>query len=213
MLSMSALHIFQEPRPVTVSWDSEIGERFCFHGVALITELPFLRLQFPKTSTFDVKKVKQNTHVFVDFEIDHSYLLLYTRVVKILNQIDFLVRVEQIEQSKQKRVVSRVPAYGIHVNYLPVDEQGLPLRQEKKRAEAVNISKTGVLLRMNEIFEPNQRLQIDLRLSDLFLCHCFGRVVRLAMRKTGVIESAIHFEDMSNDNRTMLSDHLTKISE
>jgi len=210
---MASLQIFREPRPVTVSWHSEVGERRYFHGVAVATELPFLRVQFPKTSTLDVKKVKQNTQVFIDFEIDYSYLALRTRVVKFLNQGDFLLRVEQIDQSKQKRIVSRVPASGIRVDYLPVDEQGLPLRQEKKMGEAVNISKTGILLRMQEIFEPDQLLQLDLRLSDVFLGHCFGRVVRLAMRKTGVIESAIQFEEINPGTSAKLGDYVMKIGE
>ena len=213
MSSTAALNIFQEYRPVTVCWGDQGAERSYLYGVACITELPYLKLQFPQSSLYDEKKMKQTSRVEVCFEIDYSYLRLYTRVVEQINHRSLLVRIEHHELSKQKRAVSRVSASVVGAEYLPVDDQGTPLRSEKKQGEAVNISRTGILLRTNEIFEPNQLLQMNLTFPEVKLFQCYGRVVRLALHRSGIIESAIHFEDMSNDNRTMLSDYLTNISE
>jgi len=172
-----------------------------------------MKLQFPQSSLYDGKQMKLQLAVEVYYEIDHSYLVLYTRVVRQVGQKSLLVRIEHHEHNKQKRAVSRIPASGVLAQYLPMDDQGNPLRSEKKQGEAVNISRTGILLRTDEIFEPDQRLALSLTFPDAQRVHCYGRVVRLALHRTGIIESAIHFEDMTKDNRTMLGDSLTKISE
>lgn len=211
-MSIAALNIFQEPRPVTASWCIEDGEKIYLYGVASVTELPYLQVQLPESSLYDVKKMKHNSHVLVCFEIDHSYFRLYTRVVKHIHNKALLVQIEHHEQSKQKRVVSRVSAQGVVADYMPVDDQGAPLRKEKNRAEAVNISKTGILLRTNEIFEPNQRLDLSLTLPEVRLFHCFGRVIRMALQRTGTMESAIQFENMAHANRTRLGNYFTRIS-
>ena len=213
MISKAALNLFMEYQPITVSWGDQGAERSYLYGVASITELPYMKLQFPQSSLYDGKQLKHKLRVEVYYEIDHSYLVLYTRVVKHINQRSLLVQIEHHEHNKQKRAVSRIPASGVGAEYLPVDDQGNPLRSEKKHGEAVNISKTGILLRTDEIFEPNQRIEMNLTFPEGRLVHCFGQVVRLALHRTGIIESAIHFEDMSDDDRAMLEDYLTKISE
>lgn len=213
MISKPALNIFMEYQPITVSWGDRDSERSYLYGVASITELPYMKLQFPQSSLYDGKQMKHELRVEVYFEMDHSFLVLYTQVVRQVDQRSLLVRIEHHEHNKQNRAVSRIPASGVLARYRPVDDQGNPLRSEKKQGEAVNISRTGILLRTDEIFEPNQRLALSLTFPDAQRVHCYGRVVRLALHRTGVIESAIHFEDMTNENRTMLGDSLTKISE
>ena len=212
MLSKAALNIFMEYQPITACW-GEGSERSYLYGLASITELPYMKLQFPQSSLYDGKQMKLQLAVEVYYEIDHSYLVLYTRVVRQVGQKSLLVRIEHHEHNKQKRAVSRIPASGVLAQYLPMDDQGNPLRSEKKQGEAVNISRTGILLRTDEIFEPDQRLALSLTFPDAQRVHCYGRVVRLALHRTGIIESAIHFEDMTKDNRTMLGDSLIKISE
>jgi len=212
MSSGAALNIFQEIQPITASCLAESGESLYFYGVAHITEWPFLKVQLPQSSSIDVKKVAQESQVLVYFEMDHSYLTLHTHVEQHINHKALVVRVEDYQRMKQKRVVSRAPAQEVLACYMPVDEQGLPLRKEKNRAEAVNLSKTGILIRMDEIFEPNQRLEINLSLPEVNLIHCVGRVVRLALHRTGIIESAIQFEDLTDHNRTKLGDYVAKIS-
>jgi c-di-GMP-binding flagellar brake protein YcgR len=204
MPQSAVLNIFQEPQPVTATAMAATGDRIQVHGVAQLTDLPYLKVQFPKSNIHEIEKVESGQLITVYFEIDHSVIILYTSLVKATNHGAFLLKIEDYAQKKQKRIATRVPAQDIKVEYRPVDEQGNPLRARKNMVEVINISKTGILLRMKEVIEPNQIIELSITLPDISLIACHGRVVRLALQKNGRIEMAVQFENVGESSQKPL---------
>jgi len=198
MPSSTALNIFLEPQPVTASAVTSSGERMQAYGVAQLTEFPFIKVQFPQSNLTEVKKVEKGTQVIVCFEVDHTVLTLYTNLVEAADQGALLLKIEQYEHKKQKRIATRVPAHGAWAEYQPMQDQAVSSSDQRWYAEIINISKTGLLMRLDEIIEPNQRVALTLHLSEISLVNCWGRVVRLALQRSGEIEAAVQLEDMND---------------
>jgi c-di-GMP-binding flagellar brake protein YcgR len=208
MPSSIVLNIFNEPQPVTASWTSADGERVQAYGVAQLTEMPFLKVQFPKSNLNGVQRVERGTGVVVCFEVDHTVLTLHTTMVEATNHGALLLKIEQHEHKRQKRIATRVPVQGVWAEYRPLEAQAETPPEAKGRADVVNISKTGVLMRLREVVEPNQRVELTLHLSELRLINCNGRVVRLALQRSGEIEAAVQFEDLNNSGRAEIDNYV-----
>jgi hypothetical protein len=124
---------------------------------------------------------------------------------RVTEQGELVVKIEGHDQKKQKRIATRVSARNISVEYRPVEEDGTPLRSARNQVEAVNLSKSGILLRMNEVIEPHRRLELCLKLPDMHPITCHGCVVRLALQRSGRIEAAIQFENLEELEGSPLS--------
>jgi c-di-GMP-binding flagellar brake protein YcgR len=201
MASPVALNIFLEPQPVTAYSVTARGERVQAYGVVQMTEYPYIKAQFPQSNLKEVKKIEEGARILVCLEIDHTVMTLYTRMVEDTDHGALLLKIEEYDRKKQRRVATRVPAGEAWAEYRPLEEQASRFQREKNRAEIVNISKTGVLMRLNEVVEPNQRVELALHLWEIGLINCLGRVVRLALQRSGEIEAAVQFEDLNNSGQ------------
>jgi DNA-binding PucR family transcriptional regulator len=164
-----------------------------------------MNIRFPKSKISEIETVESGSTITVCYEIDHSILTVYASMVRVTEQGELVVKIEGHDQKKQKRIATRVPARNIEVEYRPVEKDGTPLRSARNQVEAVNLSKTGILLRMNEVIEPNSRLELHLKLPDMHPITCYGRVMRLALQRSGRIEAAIQFENLEELEGSPLS--------
>ena len=201
MPSPIALNIFQEPQPVTAYSLTGCGEKVQAYGVVQMTEYPYIQAQFPQSNLNEVKKIERGAKVLVCLEIDHTVMTLYTRMVEATDYGALVLKIEEYDCKKQRRIATRVPSQGAWAEYRQLEEQASRFQGEKNRAEILNISKTGLLMRLNEVVEPNQRVELALHLWEIGLINCLGRVVRLALQRSGEIEAAVQFEDLNNSSQ------------
>ena len=195
MVYKPILNIFKDPQSITASLIIESGERLQIPGVAQLTEMPFLEIQFPKSKINKVKKINKQEEIVLTFEVDYSVLTLYTHLSEEPETGTLLLEIDRYEQKKQERISTRIPVPELWAEYRPVDERGHIMQGQASRVEVINLSKTGILLAMSEVIHPDQRLELSILFSERRIGKCFGRVVRLALQSTGRMETAIHFDE------------------
>lgn len=209
----TVLNIFQESQPVTASIVTTSGERFQIHGVAQLTESPYLQFKFPKSNLSEIRKIDKKSNVIVCSEIDYSVLTLYTFFIDYINHNSLLLKIDHHDQKKQKRIANRFPVHEVWAEFWAVDESGHSLHNTKYIAEAVNISKTGILLTLHDVVEPNQRVHLSILLPGIRLITSYGRVVRLALLRSGKIELAVRFEDVPDSDQSIINQYCKDIED
>jgi len=196
MIEDTVLNIFQEKQPVTARLTIASDEEVQLHGVAKITELPFIQVEIPRLSIYHIDITDIQDKILIIYGAGLSILTLYTSVVSFVDPSTLLLNIQDYYLKEQERNALRAEANRAEVYYRPLDEQGNPVQDRLNSCEAVNLSKAGILIRMNEIIEPKQKLELLITLPNTSPFSCTGQVERIGLQKNGKMETAIQFENL-----------------
>lgn len=104
--------------------------------------------------------------------------------------------------SEQRRRFDRVPeAFSVRCRSAGA------LQDPWRDAVTLDLSAGGISLQIQQLFDPQDRVEVELRLpgvlSELILT---GRVVRITVHPGGVTEAAVEFLDVTPDQQAKIDD-------
>jgi hypothetical protein len=207
MRQYDLLDEFSELREVKVLVTQDNGEKLSMTGVAISKGTPYLEVSFPTEAWPELRSLDQRSQLLVCLETEESILFVYATIALRPREGTLLLEATDFAQQKQKRKAERVPAEGVKLLYWPVDAQG-QATGEPKEGWAIDISSTGLLMRIDEVIEPCRPVGLKLILPGTSSeeITCTGQVVRLALKPNSSIEVALHFEGLSRETRVRITE-------
>jgi hypothetical protein len=206
MTQFDLLDLFEERLPVKILITQENGEKLSLNGSAILKEKPYLEAVFPREAWPELRDLDSRSRLLICLETDESVLFLHASIIMAPGEGRMLLQAEDYVQERQKRTATRVPADRIEVLYWHVDEHG-SATSETQRAQALDISSTGMLMRLNEVVEPCRMMGLEFTLPESKeTIRCTAQIVRMSLKPDSSIEVAARFEDLDKQQRQRITD-------
>lgn len=201
------LDLFSELRPVNVLVKQAGIVKLSLNGSAIVTKKPYLELTFPAEVWPEPRALEQESELLLSLETEESVFLVNTTIVLVPGEGRLLLHAEEYVQERQKRSAERCAAKRIEIFYWHLDDQGGRI-SERKEAQALDISSTGLSMRVNRVVEPCMMLGIKLVIHEepKATITCAGQIVRMALKEDSSIEVGVHFENLEHRDRQRLTD-------
>jgi len=202
------LDLFSELRPVNVLLTQSGNVKLSLSGSAIVTRKPYLELTFPAETWPELQALDQGNELLLCLETEESVFFVNTTMVLAPAEGRLLLHAEDYVQERQKRSADRCQAERIEISYWHLDDEGTRISEEKK-AHALDISSTGIRMRVDQIVEPFLMLGMKLviREAPQATITCTGQIVRMALKADSSIEVAVHFENLDPQSRQRITDY------
>jgi hypothetical protein len=199
--------LFSELRPVKVLVTQGGSEKLSLSGSVILTRKPYLELTFPLEVWPEVQTLDTRSKILLCLETEESVFLVNTAIAMVPGEGKLLLHAEEYVQERQKRSAARVPAEQIDILYWHLDEEGRKVG-EAQEASALDISSTGLRMRLGQVLEPCQMLGMKLVIHKAPQASiiCTGQIERMALKADSSIEVAVHFEDIDRQDRKRITD-------
>jgi hypothetical protein len=199
--------LFTELQPVRVLVTQGGSVKLSLSGSAIMTREPYLELTFPAEEWLELEGIDPDSQLQLCLETEESVFFVNTAIALSPGEGRFLLRAEDYVQERQKRSAMRVKAERIDVRFWHLDEEGRRTSEEKE-AIPLDISSTGIRMRLDQVVEPCQTIGMKLTIHDASqtTIACTAQIVRMALKSDSSIEIAVRFEDIDARDRQRITD-------
>jgi len=199
--------LFSELRQVKVLVSQEGSVKLSLSGSVILTRKPYLELTLPREAWPVWQTLDPRSQILLCLETEESVFLITTTIAMVPGEGRLLLQAEDYVQERQKRSAARVPAEQTDILYWHLDEEGGWIG-EAKEAQALDISSTGLRMRLGQVVQPCQALGVKLVIhkAPRATILCTAQIVRMALKADSSIEVAAHFEDIDPQDRQRITD-------
>lgn len=208
-MNNSILHIFRQTKPIKAVIYLKNKNKIKLYGFAGLIEKNLLQVQFPKSSWPPNQDIDWQKNIFICLEEKKAVISVYAYLKKELGPGNLLLKPIDYVQYKDRRDSPRVSVENIVTRYQPLSKKGSSIGSQKNLAKAENISKSGILLQIQEVIKPDEYLSLEIILpkkDQKSPVLCTGKVIRLALQPDGNLEVALRFEHIAKKDQEYLTD-------
>jgi hypothetical protein len=201
------LDLFSELRQVKVLVSQAGSTKLSLYGSVILKKKPYLELTFPTEAWPDLQALDHESQLLLCLRTEESVFFVNTTIAMSLGEGRLLLHAEDFVQERQKRSAERVTAEKLELMYWHLDEQGRAI-SEAKQAQPLDISSTGIRMRLDQMVEPLQMLGVKLIIQEppQATITCKAKIVRMAFKENSSFEFAMHFEDIDEQDRQRITD-------
>jgi len=201
------LNLFSELRQVKVVVSQAGAVKLTLSGSAIVKKAPYLELTFPGETWPELQEIDQGSELLLCLETEESVFFVNTTMVQASEVGRLLLHAEDYVQERQKRSAERCQAEWVDISYWHLDDNGGRISEEKE-AHALDISSTGIRMRVDQIVEPFMMLgmKLVLREAPQTTIRCKGQIVRMALKGDSSIEIAVTLKEIDEQDRQRITD-------